>query len=73
MTEHKGDQFYDSGEVFETYVSKRKRKVSPNESIEKPIVLELLDEVHGEFLDIGRSFLSSVVEAFEQTALVVGH
>lgn len=53
MEKHLGNHFYDSDEVFETYISHRKKANNPNELIEKPIVLELLEDVQGKVLDLG--------------------
>ncbi len=53
MTELDGKQFYDADNVFERYVSHRGRANNPNELIEKPIILELLNGVSGNVLDLG--------------------
>lgn len=40
-----GTDFYDDEEVFNTYVRKRMQPASPNETLEKPIIWELLKEL----------------------------
>ena len=48
-----GNQFF-AGEQHNTYMQFRKRDNSPNETMEKPAIVELLDSVHGKtILDIG--------------------
>ena len=45
--------FFDDDNVFEQYISHRQKSENPNELIEKPIVLELLQGVEGNILDLG--------------------
>jgi SAM-dependent methyltransferase len=49
-----GSKFFDDERKFKSYQSKRHRAESPNESIEKPIFLEMLGDVKGkQILDLG--------------------
>jgi SAM-dependent methyltransferase len=49
-----GPLFYDDATVFQNYVRRRERADSPNDTLELPVVEELLGNVAGEdFLDLG--------------------
>ena len=49
-----GSKFYDDDAVFATYSGHRARAESPNNTLERPIIRELLGDVHGhDFLDLG--------------------
>ena len=49
-----GPDFYDDDEVFATYVRHRQRADSPNETLEKPVILELVRPISGQrVLDLG--------------------
>jgi SAM-dependent methyltransferase len=49
-----GPDFYDDDDVFATYQRSRARDESPNDTMEKPEVLELLGEVTGQrVIDLG--------------------
>lgn len=49
-----GAEFFDKDRTFQTYRKGRYRSGSPNETLEKPIFLELLGEVAGKrILDLG--------------------
>lgn len=49
-----GADFYDDEEVFRTYLRARMRPNSPNETLEKPIIWELLGNISGaSILDLG--------------------
>lgn len=51
---YEGSQFYDNETVFETYCQRRGRADNPNDTLEKPILLELLGSVEGkQVLDLG--------------------
>jgi SAM-dependent methyltransferase len=51
---HQGDQFFDDDNMFEYYRARRHRADGPNETLEKPVFLELLGDVSGrEILDLG--------------------
>ncbi len=51
---HEGAKFFDNDKLFERYQSGRHRSEGPNESLEKPIFLELIGDVKGEqILDLG--------------------
>ncbi len=51
---HEGAELFDDDKIFKTYHDKRHRPDSPNESLEKPIFLELLDNVNDkQILDLG--------------------
>lgn len=62
-----GPAFYDDDTVFATYLQHRQRVDSPNETLEKPVLLELIGAVNGKrVLDlgcgdaaIGREFLAA--------------
>jgi trans-aconitate methyltransferase len=52
--EFRGASAYDEGEFFENYRKRRNRKESPNNVIEKPVLLELIGKVEGKkVLDLG--------------------
>jgi hypothetical protein len=34
----KGTEFYDSDDIFTTYMNRRHRAESPNETLEKPVI-----------------------------------
>ena len=52
--EYRGASVYDEGEFFENYKKRRNRPESPNNVIEKPILLELVGNVEGKkVLDLG--------------------
>ena len=49
-----GPSFYDDPEVFATYMKRRERRDSPNDTLESPVVKELLGNPSGlAFLDLG--------------------
>lgn len=49
-----GPDFYDTTSVFTTYMHHRQSAINPNDTIEKPIIMELLGSVAGlRFLDLG--------------------
>lgn len=49
-----GPSFYDDDAVFETYQRHRQRSDTPNDTLERPILLELLDDLGGRrILDLG--------------------
>jgi SAM-dependent methyltransferase len=49
-----GPVFYDNEEVFQTYLQHRHRPDNPNDTLEKPVLLELLGAVRGTYiLDLG--------------------
>ena len=49
-----GPAFYDDDAVFATYMARRQRSDSPNETLEKPVVLELAGDLAGRrVLDLG--------------------
>ena len=51
---HEGTKFFDDDKRFESYRTGRHRPNTPNESLEKPVFLELLDDVRGkQILDLG--------------------
>ncbi|MEH7445017.1 class I SAM-dependent methyltransferase [Bacillus sp. JJ1122] len=45
--EFRGSSAYDEGEFFENYMKRRTRPESPNNVIEKPVLLELIGNVEG--------------------------
>ena len=51
---YEGARFYDDPQVFETYQRHRQRPENPNDTLEKPIIVELLGNVRGaNILDLG--------------------
>ena len=49
-----GPDFYDDEEVFKTYITHRDRADSPNDILEKPVLIELLGDLSGKhILDLG--------------------
>jgi len=51
---HEGAHLFENAKAFETYQAGRHRPDSPNESLEKPVFLELLGNVSGRYiLDLG--------------------
>ncbi|MDP4164297.1 MAG: class I SAM-dependent methyltransferase [Bacillota bacterium] len=51
---YKGASVYDNHEFFESYLARRNREMSPNNIIEKPVLLELLGDVTGkQVVDLG--------------------
>jgi SAM-dependent methyltransferase len=49
----KGHEFYDQPDIFENYTRHRYWSYNPNDTIEKPIFMDLLKGVSGEVLDLG--------------------
>lgn len=51
---HAGPAFYDDDDVFNTYLARRGRSDNPNDTLEKPIIMELVgDLTHQRILDLG--------------------
>lgn len=51
---HDGAAFYDDDNIFETYMARRQRADNPNDTLEKPAILELIGEFTGQrILDLG--------------------
>lgn len=49
-----GPAFYDNDAVFQTYMRRRQRADNPNDTMEKPVILELIgDLAHQHILDLG--------------------
>lgn len=52
--EFRGSSVYDEGEFYENFMKRRNRPESPNNIIEKPILLEMIGDVAGKrILDLG--------------------
>ncbi|MEH7505056.1 class I SAM-dependent methyltransferase [Neobacillus drentensis] len=52
--EYSGASAYDNDQFFENYITRRNREESPNNIIEKPILLELIGDIEGKrVLDLG--------------------
>ena len=52
--EYRGASAYNDDQFFKNYITRRNRKESPNNIIEKPILFEMIGEVQGEkVLDLG--------------------
>jgi SAM-dependent methyltransferase len=64
---HDGSSFYDDDGVFDTYTARRKRPDNPNDTLEKPIILELAGDLAGRrILDLGCGDAAFGVEALQQ-------
>ena len=51
---HAGPAFYDDDTIFKTYVARRQRIDNPNDTLEKPVILELAgDLANKRMLDLG--------------------
>ncbi|MFM9888312.1 MAG: class I SAM-dependent methyltransferase [Burkholderiales bacterium] len=51
---HEGPDFYDNASVFATYSAHREQADNPNDTLELPVMLELIGGVRGlDFLDLG--------------------
>lgn len=51
---YEGSSFYDDANVFDTYSKHRERADSANNTLERPVIIELLGDVrHQDFLDLG--------------------
>ena len=51
---HEGSAFYDDDDVFKTYMARRQRADNPNDTMEKPVILELIGEFTNQrILDLG--------------------
>lgn len=49
-----GASFYDDNDVFNTYMRSRQRAETPNDTLEKPVMMELIGAVQGKrILDLG--------------------
>lgn len=49
-----GPAFYDDDAIFETYIARRGRADNPNDTMEKPVILELVGDVSDQrILDLG--------------------
>jgi len=61
-----GPEFYNDPDILEAYLSSRHRPDSPNESLEKPVFLQLLGDVQGQkVLDLGCGDGMFALELFE--------
>lgn len=64
-----GSSVYDNEQFFEKYRARRNRNTSPNNSIERPILFELLGEVKGKsILDLGCGDAKFGIELLEKGA-----
>jgi SAM-dependent methyltransferase len=62
-----GPDFYDNDDVFETYIAHRDRPDSANDTLEKPVLLELLGDLSGKrILDLGCGDAAIGSEALQQ-------
>ena len=49
-----GPAFYDDEAIFNTYMTRRSRSDNPNDTLEKPVIFELVGELTGRrILDLG--------------------
>ncbi|MEC0240342.1 methyltransferase domain-containing protein [Paenibacillus dokdonensis] len=52
--EHRGSEFYDDALIFKKYLDRRSWTENANDTLEKPIILQLIGDVTGlEILDLG--------------------
>ncbi|MGN8842876.1 class I SAM-dependent DNA methyltransferase [Niallia sp. HCP3S3_B10] len=66
---YKGSSVYDNEQFFENYRARRNRETSPNNSIERPILYELVGEIDGKsILDLGCGDANFGVELLEKGA-----
>ena len=60
-----GPDFYDDEDVFSTYMAHHDRSDSPNDILEKPVLMELLGDLSGKrILDLGCGDAAFASEAF---------
>ncbi len=65
---YEGPAFYDDDAVFEIYMARRRRTDNPNDTLEKPVILELAGDLNNQrILDLGCGDA-----AFGQEALLKG-
>jgi SAM-dependent methyltransferase len=65
-----GPEFYDDEAVFATYMARRRRPDNPNDTLEKPVILELIGEPAGlSVLDLGCGDAAFGRELLERGAL----
>ena len=65
--EYKGAAVYDNDEFFDNYITRRHRAESPNNSIEKPVLMELMGDIAGKkVLDLGCGDAEFGVELLKQ-------
>jgi SAM-dependent methyltransferase len=51
---HDGPAFYDDDAIFKTYMARRSRADNPNDTLEKPVIVESVGELtHRRILDLG--------------------
>jgi hypothetical protein len=51
---YEGPAFYDDDAIFKTYMARRQRSDNPNDTLEKPIILELASDLANQrILDLG--------------------
>ena len=51
---YEGSDFYDDDAIFKTYMARRHRENNPNDTLEKPVILELAGDLSGQrILDLG--------------------
>ncbi|MGI0014308.1 MAG: class I SAM-dependent DNA methyltransferase, partial [Nitrososphaera sp.] len=51
---HDGPTFYDDDAIFNTYMARRSRSDNPNDTLEKPVILELVSDLTNQrILDLG--------------------
>jgi 16S rRNA G966 N2-methylase RsmD len=49
-----GHAFYDDDAIFNTYMARRRRADNPNDTLEKPVILELVGDLKNRrILDLG--------------------
>src|SRR5579875_2659683 len=64
---HRGPEFYDDPSVFTTYMQHREWSQNPNETIDRPILMELVGDVKDRtILDLGCGNAGFGVEAIQR-------
>jgi len=64
---YRGSEFYENQTNFKRYMDRRKREENANDTLEKPVILELIDDVNGlKVLDLGCGDGRFGLELFEK-------
>ncbi|WP_226577301.1 class I SAM-dependent methyltransferase [Halobacillus litoralis] len=64
---YRGASVYDQGDFFSRYMARRHRKESPNNAMEKPVIMESLGDIKGaHILDLGCGDAAWASELYEK-------
>ena len=67
--EYSGASAYNDDQFFKNYINRRNCEESPNNIIEKPILLEMIGDVKGKnVLDLGAEMLNLVLICYKKDA-----